>query len=273
MVSMAQVQSESVRETLLQGVDHSAPHAASLENEIKLASSLGDMCSAFQGANRITVRDLGSGMSLAILSDAFLTIGTRYRRVEREKAASNSKARATLGDKGVGRLSMMRLGSQMLVRTTQSHEQHWHELRIDWEVFSHDSDLLLGDIPVGPTEGQQKEDHSISGTELQVWGLAHSWTRRQVEDIARVEFARFMDPFASRRSTSIRVAFNSSRVTIPSFDSLLFENAHATLQVAFTPNGSSVNSENTFDFGRHQLQDCQPANELPPRPTRSCKRF
>ena len=234
---------ESVRKTLLEGVDHSAPQASSLIEELKLASSLGDLRSAFQGANRITVRDSGSGMSLSILSDAFLTIGTRYRRVERERAGTDSRARATLGDKGVGRLSVMRLGSQMLVRTTQSHERRWHDLRIDWEVFSHDSDLLLGDIPVGPTEGNRKQDPSISGTELQIWGLAHSWTRKQVEDIAKTEFARFMDPFASKHSTSMRVMFNSSRVTIPSFDSLLFENAHATLQVEFTPNGSSLNAE------------------------------
>ena len=68
-----------------------------------------------------------------------------------------SSARAILGDKGVGRLSVMRLGSQMLVNTTQSGELSWHDLRIDWGVFSHDSDVLLTEIPVGPTEGSEKE--------------------------------------------------------------------------------------------------------------------
>ena len=99
---------ESLRETLLQRVDRSAPISGSLIEEIESASSFSDLRIAFQNANSITVRDTGSGMSLSILADAFLTIGTRFRRVEREKTAETSKGRVTLGDKGVGRLSVMR---------------------------------------------------------------------------------------------------------------------------------------------------------------------
>ena len=167
---------EPIRNTLLSGVDRSAPKVASLIEVIESASTIEKLRLAFQQANTITVRDSGSGMSLSILADAFLTIGTRYRRVEREKAGVGSSARAILGDKGVGRLSVMRLGSQMLVNTTQSGELSWHDLRIDWGVFSHDSDVLLTEIPVGPTEGSGKEDPDVSGTELHIWGLAHSWT-------------------------------------------------------------------------------------------------
>ena len=224
---------EFIRDTLLERVDRSAPNAAHLIAEIQLALTLSDLRSAFQSANTIIVRDSGSGMSLSTLAEAFLTIGTRYRRVEREKVGATSTARVILGDKGVGRLSVMRLGSQMLVKTAQAGEGNWHELRIDWEVFSHDSDLLLSDIPVSPTEGPVKENPNVSGTAIHIWGLAHSWTRNQVEHIARDEFARLMDPFTSRHPASIRVSFNASRVAIPRFDSLLFENSHAMLQATF----------------------------------------
>ena len=231
---------ESMRGTLLGGVDRLAPRGAELIEEIELASTLEELRTAFQNANSVTVRDSGSGMSLSTLGDAFLTIGTRYRRVEREKARATSEARVILGDKGVGRLSVMRLGSQLLVKTTQQTELKWHELQIDWEIFSHDSDLLLSDIPVSPTEGGLKADANVSGTELHVWGLAHSWTMKQVEDLAHTEFARFVDPFESRQSTNIRVRYNSSSIAIPRFDSLLFDNAHATLRATFNPHGLSV---------------------------------
>ena len=168
---------ESLRETLLERVDRSAPLAGSLIEEIGAVSSFNDLRVAFQNANSITVRDSGSGMSLSILADAFLTIGTRFRRVEREKTAATSRGRIILGDKGVGRLSVMRLGSQMLVETTQEGDLLWHELRIDWEDFSRDSDLLLSDIPVSPREGNSKADPKVRGTELHICGLAHSWTR------------------------------------------------------------------------------------------------
>ena len=237
------IEIETVRETLLESVDRFAPKAASLIKIIGTASSLDDLRLVFQEANTISVRDSGSGMSLSILAEAFLTIGTRFRRVEREKTVGGPSGRAILGDKGVGRLSVMRLGSQLLVKTTQKGDLTWHKLQIDWEVFSHDSDILLSEIPIDPTEGSAKEDPNVSGTELHIWGLAHSWTREQVEDIARTEFARFMDPIDARRSTSIRVAFNSSSITIPRFDRLLFDNAHATLNATLTPHPSNVEAD------------------------------
>ncbi len=234
---------DKIKRTLIESVDRSAPNAASLVEEMQLASSVADLRLSFQRGNTITVRDSGAGMSIAILEDAFLTIGTRYRRAEREVGRPVSNAGVTLGDKGVGRLSVMRLGSQMLVATTQRNEPNWHELRIDWEMFSHDSDALLAEIPIGPTEGTGKDDLNVSGTELYIWGLSHSWTLGQVEEIARTEFSRFMDPFTATRSQSIRVTFNSSSVTIPRFDKLLFDNAHATLKATFSPNGSNLVSE------------------------------
>ena len=228
---------DPLRRILLESVDQSAPQAVNLLDEIELANSLDDLQLAFQRANSITVHDSGSGMSLSILNEAFLTIGTSYRRIERDNHKQGSTPRVVLGDKGVGRLSMMRLGSQMLVKTTQRGERNWHELQIDWEDFSHDSAVLLTDVPVAPSEGAPKTDSDLSGTQLHIWGLSHSWTRNQVEALARTDFARFMDPFASRHATTIRVIFNASSVSIPRFDRLLFDNAHATLQATFTPDG------------------------------------
>ncbi len=234
---------EAIKRKLIEGVDRSAPKADGFVEEMQVASSFADLRSSFQRANTITVRDWGAGMSMAILADAFLTIGTRYRRAEREGGKPNSKAGVTLGDKGVGRLSVMRLGSQMLVATSQENERNWHELRIDWEIFSHDSDTLLNEIPIRPTEGPLKDTPKVSGTELHIWGLSHSWTFGQVEEIARTEFARFMDPFASKRSESIGVKFNAANVTIPRFDKLLFDNAHASLTATFSPNSSNSEFE------------------------------
>ena len=52
-----------------------------------------------------------------------------------------------------------------------------------------------------------------------------------------------MDPFAARNSRSVRVTFNSSSIAIPRFDSLLFENAHATLIATFTSGGADLEFE------------------------------
>jgi hypothetical protein len=91
--------------------------------------------------NFIEVSDDGDGMSLADLDTIFLTIGTRSRRAEKSswKPDGAGPSQPLLGDKGVGRLSVMRLGDQLEVRTTRAGERWWNDLEIDWTRFSHDS--------------------------------------------------------------------------------------------------------------------------------------
>ena len=61
--------------------------------------------------NTIVVSDTGSGMSLADLEKNFLVIGTASRKYEVEQALAAGKTESPyLGEKGIGRLSAMRLG-------------------------------------------------------------------------------------------------------------------------------------------------------------------
>ena len=69
---------------------------------------------AFNRWNQIEVIDTGDGMSIQDLQDAFLTIGTRSR-LDRDAGQ-----RKFVGGKGIGRLSAMRLGDQLRVRTTKA---------------------------------------------------------------------------------------------------------------------------------------------------------
>ena len=80
-----------------------------------------------------------------------------------------------LGDKGIGRLSAMRLGDMLRVETTKSGEDHWNILEIDWELFSHSEDMLVQDIQVIPIVGDQKEDTDESGTTIRISKLSSNW--------------------------------------------------------------------------------------------------
>src|SRR4051812_2606273 len=62
----------------------------------------------------IEVIDTGRGMSLDDLDNIYLTIGTRSRQSQREELLRSGRAgTAPLGEKGVGRLSTMRLGEML----------------------------------------------------------------------------------------------------------------------------------------------------------------
>ena len=84
--------------------------------------------------NSIEIKDTGEGMSFEDLNKVYLRIGTRHRRRQNEEGATK------LGDKGIGRLSAMRLGELLRVETSKEGERHWNILDVDWGVFSHSED-------------------------------------------------------------------------------------------------------------------------------------
>lgn len=194
------------------------------------------LAAGYREVNFVEVSDDGEGMSLDDLEQIFLTIGTRSRRAV--KGAWDPKGenpgRSLLGDKGVGRLSVMRLGDHLHVRTTKASEPRWNELEIDWTRFSHDSDAMLDEVPIAPTRGPRKDDPEIQGTTIRVSRLKGDWTREKFGQMLRSEFSRMVDPFDRRRGNRLfRITYNGDQVTLPQIPQRLFDLAHAIVTARF----------------------------------------
>ena len=126
--------------------------------------NLRDLRDLLEESNYLTVRDTGEGMSLETLDDVFLTIGTRSRLVTRSQDGKDGSTRPILGEKGIGRLSAMRLGSKLHLESTTTDDSYWNVLDIDWSMFSHDSDAMLDAVHVAPQRGRLKKRPNYSGT-------------------------------------------------------------------------------------------------------------
>src|SRR5271163_584467 len=126
-------------------------------------------------------------MSRQQLQTVYLTIGTHSRLAQRESGDSD---RPILGEKGIGRLSAMRLGMRLRVRTGKAGERKWNVLNIDWKAFSKDADDLVDDVPVQPEDGTEKEDPAESGTSIRISDLNDEWSLQKLKEIARQEFSR-----------------------------------------------------------------------------------
>lgn len=190
----------------------------------------GALVTGYHQMNYIQIEDEGEGMSLEDLEEVYLTIGTRSRRDQKSRLEKENSetGRFPLGDKGVGRLSVMRLGDQMDVVTSTAGERHWNTLSIDWRQFSHDSDALLGDIDIHPEKGSRKEDRSQQGMTLTISGLKSDWDKSKFSDLLESEFPRMVDPFDRWRANRLfRIYFNGSQVTLTKIEKRLFELAHA----------------------------------------------
>jgi len=228
---------KALQQSASRAVDKTAPNAASLTAALNKASTCGEACAALRTANEIKLADSGVGMSLEDLRAVFLTIGTNFRRVERQNEVKASKdgkpSRPILGEKGVGRLSAMRLGSLLEVTTSKKGEKRWNVLAIDWERFSHDSEEWLEDVAIEPTPGEKKTDSDEHGTTIRINSLHSAWTKDKLVGIVKQEFAKLTDPFSPKSRYPITLRFNGDPVVIPSFNATLFEHAHAVIDAQF----------------------------------------
>lgn len=202
---------------------------------------------AYDTLSSITICDTGDGMSLETLNKAFLTIGTPHRLIQRR--AGQLGKRKVLGEKGVGRLSAMRLGSKLEVTTSTSEEKYWNRLSIDWDKFAVSSDALVGDIEVKPIRGEPKRQGE-KGTTIAIYGLETDWTKEKLESIAIQEFSRISDPFAKRSDRfPLEIDFNGEHIKLRRLSSELFNHAHGVCSGSYTiEDDGAVHFDATFAY-------------------------
>lgn len=199
--------------------------------------------SAYERFNWIEVRDRGHGMSLRELDDVYLTVGTRSRRKENVKGAEY------LGDKGVGRLSAMRLGSRLSITTTRNGEQRFNCLDIDWNRFGHDVESEVSSIHIEPTTGDVKPDKTIHGTVIRISGLNGDWTKDRLNELLTGPIARMLDPFEIGKANDLlRFEYNGERLLVPNIPEKLLASAHAKCTASLRFEGDDPVFEGAIDY-------------------------
>ena len=224
---------EGLRTDVIAAIDRTVAGSRDFSNVVEQANDLQSLCAALEKSNYIAVSDTGEGMSLDTLNDVFLTIGTRSRLNDRSQRSQGGSLRPILGEKGVGRLSAMRLGTRLHVESSTAGEPTWNVLDFDWSIFSHESDALLNEFSIEAKRGGPKEDPRDSGTRLVISGLTSNWDKSKLEDLARDEFTKLTDPFTDLAVFPVQLIFNGEPVSIPRFNKLLLENAHANVKASF----------------------------------------
>lgn len=231
---------EQIRTAITQQLDHSA--GADTVNgfmndllDVPLAEMQSALDSAYRRWNTVTIADTGGGMSLEDLQRNYLVIGTpsRKRAINLALQAGVSKA-PFLGEKGIGRLSAMRLGDRLRVETSRAQDTRVNILDIDWRRFD-DIDAMIEDVDVVPEVGGPKPNPGWSGTRLIIGDLKEDWTEERLKKFAEYDFARLTDPFADVKSRPrVALFWNGNRVAIPFMDRVLLEHRNASCRGTYT---------------------------------------
>ena len=231
-VSLSQDGLKTLKAEIASSILIDAPDGEDLRESITAANSLDQLFAAVIDANSITFRDTGSGMTFSDLENIYLTVGTPHRLNERKSGSQ----RVILGEKGIGRLSAMRLGNRLKVSTTTAGDTHWNQLEIHWNDFGRDAGKLLEDIPILRFRGQKKgsSDTASHGTTIQITDLNTTWSPKKLSAIAASELCRFTDPFAESKRFPIHLRLNRNAVPIPRMNEILSEHAHAHVEACLS---------------------------------------
>jgi len=150
---------------------------------------------------RIIIQDDGEGMDFKILRDVWLGIGTDYKETLPNKRSPKFH-RLRLGEKGIGRFGVHRLGREITI-ITRAYNKPEYILRVNWDRV--DDSEFVEELPVSITKRTKAKTFiNKTGTRIIIKRLRVPWNERMARDCARAIMS-LNSPFES--DDSFRVSF------------------------------------------------------------------
>lgn len=146
----------------------------------------------------IIISDDGWGMDKNVIINSWLEPGSDLKSEIVTKNLRSPKGRLPIGEKGIGRFGVHKLGNEIELITRKKGGKEYY-VHIDWTKFSHSK--YLEDVPVSVFERDNpinfKDDNC--GTILRIRKINKSWTRGEVRSIKRA-INSLSSPFESNDS-------------------------------------------------------------------------
>lgn len=146
----------------------------------------------------IRIEDDGYGMSFEDIRDKWMVIGTSSKRSR--PYSPEPYNRKCVGEKGIGRFAVDKLGDNVSIITKKSGSEKWLKVDIDWTSYYQDSkdgyDLRLFTDMENTYSYRDADDPNESGTKLVITSIREPWTRKEIEHLQR-EISKIVSPFAN----------------------------------------------------------------------------
>jgi signal transduction histidine kinase len=146
----------------------------------------------------IEIEDDGLGMSKEIIEDVWCLIATPHKE-KNPYVRAGGKNRRVAGEKGLGRLSVARLGDRLQMLTQAPGAPCW-EVDVSWKDVAESTDLSACFARRSRHEGPSPFDKS--GTILRIFGLRGKWDGDRITNLED-NLARLISPFAETQDFHI----------------------------------------------------------------------
>ena len=146
--------------------------------------------------NSITITDNGHGMSFEDVRDKWMVIGTSSKR--RNPISAPPFSRRCVGEKGIGRFAVDKLGNYLKISTKQVSSQEWLSVNINWNQYQKTSEeeqglRLFTEIENAYVFTPAKEE-TEHGTVLSIEDLHDVWEKKDIIRLLK-ESSRIVSPY------------------------------------------------------------------------------
>ena len=184
----------------------------------------------------IRVEDDGYGMSFEDIRDKWMVIGTSSKRAH--PYSPKPFNRRCVGEKGIGRFAVDKLGDKVSVITKKRGAEKWLKVDIDWTSYytesEEEADIRLFTDVENVYTYNDSENPDTSGTKLIITSIRDPWTKKEIEHLMR-EISKIVSPFANLsypfKVRVIAPEFNIDQESIRTLDD--FNNATISLNIDF----------------------------------------
>lgn len=190
--------------------------------------------------SKILIKDDGIGMTLDDIQNKWMVVGTASKRKATHSPAPYN--RRYVGEKGIGRFAVDKLGGKVIIRTKQKGEKQWLNVVINWEDYeklaSQDVFTLFTEVENSYyfEDAQDEDEH---GTELIITRIRENWTSDNLERLSK-ELTKIVSPFYPVN---------------PPFDIYLYANEYQKIAInGIKLDGKQPLKADTIDFYSHKAE-------------------
>jgi signal transduction histidine kinase len=196
----------------------------------------------------ITITDDGGGMDSDDINAGWLLISySRKKDIKRAAFEGGRKLkRYPLGDKGIGRLGMQRLGDNLELFTSTG-EGNGLQVGFTWKEFETAQSLRQVKVTVQPCERKLKR-----GTTLLISGLKspHLWEGQKGRDRLQSKLSQMVSPFDELRECELNARLNNSALDLAQFSKKILQVAELHYDFELEGRALRIRGEYAFNYVR-----------------------
>lgn len=179
----------------------------------------------------ITIEDNGMGMARSDIERGWLMISLSGKRTMKASGKTTPKGRTPLGDKGLGRLSTQKLGTNLEIYTRKDNTNETLRVSFSWASFTEENSLSSVPVSIEKTTAGARN----KGTKLAITGLRNSdvWKGKSVDRLA-ADLSQIIFPFESVRPFRVTLKINGRPIDLEQISTATRKAAISRFNVNYT---------------------------------------